>query len=562
MFKTLSFLTLIVCVLSLSIFNNVSFAYEPSNVTFEQRQLNTRYQDVNDKETALVAVRTVLGHLNSGWDDRVSSQASSTQIALISGGGAVVSAIVSAASGGSLIPAAYAAWVSMFKLNSAEKDRVASADYLTAMSETLPQLDTALAAIETSYTLYAAQHDTYLGVMATHLGRVKSTLATASSAGQTSFSHTGNTSGDPHSVSKLWGKDHWDMDDLPTSYGCKSPYICMYSYRTPYEALTAHQWTCGEDYSIVSHRVPGCGRKYYKCPNQEIPYSHNTFSCTSFDLVFKEGESGRVREYCGTPFRYCTNFTYDGPVRTVTESGRCTALYSAAVPSGSHNYHESADTDTSPGNFRQMEVTETTITYACDDHAGVASAASGHVAAGCNTPEHFICDDSDHSAASCGHFDHFACDGLTHVEEQCISTNENGRCSYTFWRCVNPDVTSYGPSHAHVYPAPPAPPAPIFSPSVSLGSSSYSPGGSLSAVVTSSEPIYGAHLYVRAPGDASRYGTQIAWFPGGTTTTSLTLSYTFPGAARGRYKITARVYPWDGNMYGDPSDLVEYVTVE
>ena len=164
MFKTLSRLTLIVCVLSISIFSNVSFAYELSeSEDYEKDQLRIKYDNVDDKEQELIDVRTVLGHLNSGWDAQIESATSNTQVALISGGAAVVSGIVAAVSGGSLLPAAYAAWVSKFKLNSAEKDRVASADYLTAISETLPQLDTALAAIETSYTLYAAQHDTYLG---------------------------------------------------------------------------------------------------------------------------------------------------------------------------------------------------------------------------------------------------------------------------------------------------------------------------------------------------------------------------------------------------------------
>ena len=40
------------------------------------------------------------------------------------------------------------------------------------------------------------------------------------------------------------------------------------------------------------------------------------------------------------------------------------------------------------------------------------------------------------------------------------------------------------------------------------------------------------------------------------------MSYTFPeGAASGTYKISLRVYPWDGNTWGTPSDLFEYVTV-
>ncbi|MDE0315626.1 MAG: hypothetical protein OXM61_12035 [Candidatus Poribacteria bacterium] len=449
MFKTLSFLTLIICVLSIFIFNNVSFAGDVSDYAY--KQLNIRYKDVKDKETALGAVRTVLGDLNSGWDDEIANMTSNEEVALITGVGAVISSLVAAASGGSLVPAMYAAWVSKYKSKKAETHRIASADYLTAMSSSLSQLDAALAAIETSYTLYSAQHDTYLGVMAPHLGRVKSSLATASSAGQTSFSHTGNTSGDPHSVDKLWGRDHWDMDDLPKSYACKSGNPCMYSYRTPYEALTAHQWTCGSDYSIVSHRVPGCGKKYYKCPNYEIPDYHNTFSCTRYNMVFKAGESGRVREYCGTHFRYCTNFTYDsqGHVATITSAGQCSKLLGAGQ-SGSHNHSNSDDTDTSPGNFRQQEVTETTITYACDDHSGVASGASGHVAAGCGNPNHFICDNSDHSASSCGHIDHFNCDGKTHQQVQCTETNDAGdQCTYTYWACAN-DST---PTHNHAYPA-------------------------------------------------------------------------------------------------------------
>ena len=451
MFKTLSFLTLIVCVLSIFIFNNVSFAGDVSDYTY--KQLNIRYKDVKDKETALGAVRTVLGDLNSGWDDEIANMKSNEEVALITGVGAVISSLVAAASGGSLVPAMYAGWVSKYKSKKAETHRIASADYLTAMSSSLSQLDAALAAIETSYTLYKQQHDTYLGVMATHLGEVKSTLATASSAGQTSFSHTGNTSGDPHSVDPLWGKDHWDMKDLPENYACKSGNPCMYSYRTPYEALTAHQWTCGSDYSIVSHRVPGCGKKYYKCPNYEIPDYHNTFSCTRYNMVFKAGESGRVREYCGTNFRYCTNFTYDsqGHVATITSAGQCSKLLGAGQ-SGSHNHSNSDDTDTSPGGHRHSEVTETTITYACGVHSGVAGSASSHVAAGCGNPSHFICDSSGHSASSCGHIDHFNCDSLTHVEEQCTFTNSDGdRCTYTFWRCVYPNVPSYGPSHTHTY---------------------------------------------------------------------------------------------------------------
>ena len=101
----------------------------------------------------------------------------------------------------------------------------------------------------------------------------------------------------------------------------------------------------------------------------------------------------------------------------------------------------------------------------------------------------------------------------------------------------------------------------IFSPSLSI-SGSYSAGGAISVVVTCEAPIYEVHLFVRTPGDLSTYGTRIVSYPGTTTTTTMTLPYTFPtDAPGGEYKITARVYPWDGNTYGAPYYLIDYVTV-
>ena len=105
-----------------------------------------------------------------------------------------------------------------------------------------------------------------------------------------------------------------------------------------------------------------------------------------------------------------------------------------------------------------------------------------------------------------------------------------------------------------------------FSPSFSVGSSSYSAGSGLTATVTSSssDPIYGSHLFVKTPSDTSTHGTNIGWFGGSTakTTTSLSLSYTFPSdAASGSYKITARVYPWNGDTWGTPVYLSENVNV-
>ncbi len=71
----------------------------------------------------------------------------------------------------------------------------------------------------------------------------------------------------------------------------------------------------------------------------------------------------------------------------------------------------------------------------CTSHSFYACQSSNHISTG-NCPSHTI----------------YACDSLTHQEEQCTNTNANGdRCTYLFWRCVHPNVPSYGPSHIHSY---------------------------------------------------------------------------------------------------------------
>ncbi len=79
-----------------------------------------------------------------------------------------------------------------------------------------------------------------------------------------------------------------------------------------------------------------------------------------------------------------------------------------------------------------------------------------------------------------------------------------------------------------------------------------SAGDTHTGTVTASS-IYGAWLYV----NSSRMG----WFGGSTTATSLSLSYTFPSDASGDYTMMARVYPWDGDTYGNYTDYSYTVTI-
>ncbi len=110
------------------------------------------------------------------------------------------------------------------------------------------------------------------------------------------------------------------------------------------------------------------------------------------------------------------------------------------------------------------------------------------------------------------------------------------------------------------------PPA-VFRPSLSLRYNSST--GSVRLIATAKVPIFGADLYVRFPGDTSKYGTKIGWTSGNSNRTpySLPVNYSFPAsAASGRYKFTLRVYPFNnsgsGNAWGDPYDVFKFVTVE
>ncbi len=108
----------------------------------------------------------------------------------------------------------------------------------------------------------------------------------------------------------------------------------------------------------------------------------------------------------------------------------------------------------------------------------------------------------------------------------------------------------------------------VFIPSLSLRYNSSTSVVSMTA--TANQPIYGADLYVRSPGDTSnKYGTKIRWTFGNSnrTTYVLPVSYTFPStAASGSYQFTLRVYPFNdsrsGDAWGTSYDVSENVTVQ
>ena len=88
-------------------------------------------------------------------------------------------------------------------------------------------------------------------------------------------------------------------------------------------------------------------------------------------------------------------------------------------------------------------------------------------------------------------------------------------------------------------------PSVVFAPSD--GSYTASAGSTHTGTVTAAS-IYGADLYVNS--------SLMGWFGGSITATSLSLSYTFPSDTSGDYTMMARVYPWDGDTYGNYTEVI------
>ena len=115
-------------------------------------------------------------------------------------------------------------------------------------------------------------------------------------------------------------------------------------------------------------------------------------------------------------------------------------------------------------------------------------------------------------------------------------------------------VTVSLPSTETTTPTTTTTPTPTFSPVASGLSPSYRAGDTLTLTVDTGAPCYGVHLYIKG---------KYHWFPGGKSTSSVSVSYTLPSdAATGVWSITLSVYPWNGQTYGSPSYLYKTVRVQ
>ncbi|MDE0085497.1 MAG: hypothetical protein OXU23_07280, partial [Candidatus Poribacteria bacterium] len=150
MFKrSLVFIVLIVCVLSLISINNISYAGTSLGTWLNaERDVRNAERVMNTERDNYHYIQGDLKSLMGEWDDAEIANNNQRLLSVLAVGGA----IVSVASGGSLYPAAYVVAVTLAKTNHNEATYdVQKSAYLTSMSGLLSLMDTARSNVDAAY---------------------------------------------------------------------------------------------------------------------------------------------------------------------------------------------------------------------------------------------------------------------------------------------------------------------------------------------------------------------------------------------------------------------------
>ncbi len=150
MFRRIALILLIVCMFSLFLYQNVSYA-DFGEILTEKDKLRNREKEVYRSEKNYDAVYDVMTTLIGDYAANETAIKRGNAVTLIAFGGAAVSACVAVASGGSLAPAAYAAFVGAYNSSQTAQRHPRSADYLAAMEMTMTALDNAMYDMNAAY---------------------------------------------------------------------------------------------------------------------------------------------------------------------------------------------------------------------------------------------------------------------------------------------------------------------------------------------------------------------------------------------------------------------------
>lgn len=460
MFRRITALTLIIFVLSLCAYQNVSYA-GPSLGTWinADKAVDNAYKLVTNEVNLYHAIRSGMETLISDWNRNQTAIQNNNTVTLIAAGGVIVSGAVAIATAGSLYPAAYLATVTALKTMSSTADTTAkSTEYTTSMSTMLTLMDKARANVDAAYSGgdlidqngtvptigYDATYDQYMAMGSGHVEGYPTADALAASVkgGKLkgyfhSAMHAGDTqSNEDHVFGAYWPLSHWQVKpDLPEKYSCDGP--CSDKFRTPYDAFTAHMSKCGSGTAVnpwsssfistLANRTvnEGCGRYYYDCPS--VPDTeHKVLRCTK-DYT----ESDGTRRTCRDRFRKCM---YHKIVHNHRALIKIKSLHSA---SGGVDDSTSEVVDNSPNcDLCTGSCSACPITYACGNHSGSPSDSNGHRLIPATS-----------WSLHCTTHSFYACDPANHAMTICTVTDSNGNtCTFGY--------SSPCESHTHVFPNP------------------------------------------------------------------------------------------------------------
>ncbi len=557
--------------------------------------MRSKFSSITLRKPNLLIAQSVIDDLNTSWSNNEAAIKAGNAVTITGALKTLFSTIGAIATGGTSTAVTVSVTGSTF-LDAATTYKAASKTdsailmrsvFVNAYSKALEGYDATIALQKSDHDEYTDKYFEYLGMEVDHDGGLYtdvngSTLSveqlyesingisvTLNSDGSRVFGEWRDglqkkQTGYHHLITDRYGNSlgstdhgmethyHWDavtIPELPSDKACYGSDTCTQTFRSYYDALYSHFVKCGTAERVEDAAWRIARKIKYQIENYDSNHPNYDSSLESaYPTAYKYLKKG-------AELRRVVNNIRDEILKVRTQAEGCGRSYYNCISS-----------------FKELHTNRRCLANSLQDDGADAGDDNDDSDNTPSTPSYHVCgshetsQSGDHSAASCGQSGHYNCDSLTHVEEQCTQTNANGdRCTYTFWRCLHPNVPSYGPSHIHKYPV--VPPPAVFTPVLTLRYNSKI--GAVSMTATANKPIFGADLYVLSPGDGSRYGTKIRWTSGNSnkTTYSLPVRYTFPSTvASGTYKFTLRVYPFNnsgsGNPWGTPYDVSKNVTVQ
>ena len=383
-FKKVFHITLIVCILSLFLYQNVSFAGMTGEThgnkwVAEKDELGNKWDDVNRSVTEYHSMREHMVTLINEWSATEAAVKKGRQTVVFRGGAAILAAGAAYLSGGSLAPAA---WLAYYALEEGVKTITLDSDkYIEVMGSVISVMDTARSNVDAAYngggmsmkvngvetqqsTIgYDAQYKKYIKMCADHGlaqmvdGNIGKTAISESNLDikvnmenvTRNWYHAGETS--PSSGEHVIGRKAYLSDwkvkpDLERKYKCKG--YCTDKFRSPHEALTAHRKKCGtEPFTIHAYTLKrrtvqqGCGAFYYTCGSgfsaTVTVNKHKVRTCQKWVYTYDSHFKNRyIRTRCHRQFRVCMGQLFDHNPRvpgTTWHSETSAPPHQATVPS-------------------------------------------------------------------------------------------------------------------------------------------------------------------------------------------------------------------------------------